>query len=94
MDPERITQKEYPSFGECIYCGARAGDVELTDEHIVPFSLGGNATIIDGSCRRCAKETAEIEQEIGRRVLWDFRTHTGEQTRRPKERPKVLPFTV
>ena len=73
---------------------ARAGDVELTDEHIVPFSLGGNATIIDGSCKRCAKETAEIEQEIGRRVLWDFRTHIGEQTRRPKERPKALPFTV
>ncbi len=93
-EPERIDRKEYPSFGECLYCGAHAGDVELTDEHIVPFSLGGNAVILDGSCKTCAKETTKIENEVGRKVWWDFRTNIGEQTRRPKERPKVGPFTV
>ncbi|MFZ1093435.1 MAG: HNH endonuclease [Xanthobacteraceae bacterium] len=43
MAIERIDRKEYPSFDVCIYCGASGDDVELTDEHIVPFSLGGNA---------------------------------------------------
>ena len=93
-EPERIDRKEYPSFGECIYCGAKAGEVELTDEHIVPFSLGGNAVILRGSCKACAKETTKIENEVGRKVLWDFRTKIGEQTRRPKDRPKAGSFTV
>ena len=93
MAVERIDRKEYASFGECIYCGKKADDVKLTDEHIVPFSLGGNAVILDGSCKACAAETSKIENEIGRKVLWDFRTHTKGQTRRPKERPSELPFT-
>jgi hypothetical protein len=92
METERIERKEYPSFGECIYCGAKAGDVELTDEHIIPFSLGGNAVILDASCKPCAKETGRIEQVIGRNALWEMRSHIGEQTRRPSERPKTLKF--
>jgi hypothetical protein len=94
LEPERLDRKEYPSFGECIYCGARAGDVELTDEHVVPYALGGNVVILDGSCKACAAETTKIENELGRKVLWDFRTHMGEQTRRPKQRPKTGSFVV
>jgi hypothetical protein len=93
MPIERIDRKEYPSFGECIYCGASANDVELTDEHIVAFSLGGNAVILDGSCKVCAAETTKIENEVGRKVLWDFRAHVNAPTRRKKERPTELPFT-
>jgi hypothetical protein len=93
MAIERIERKEYPSFGECIYCGAKADEVELTDEHIVPFSLGGNAVILDGSCKVCAAETTRIENEVGRKVLLDFRTHANVQTRRKKRRPTELPFT-
>ncbi len=89
---ERIDRREYPSFGECIYCGSHASETELTDEHIIPFSLGGNAVIVEGSCRVCAAETSKIENEIGRQLFWDFRTHTKSQTRRAKERPKDLPF--
>jgi hypothetical protein len=92
MAVERIELREYASFGECIYCGKKADEVELTDENIVPFSLGGNALILDGSCKTCARETTKIENEIGRKVYWDFRTHTKAQTRRPKERPTELPF--
>jgi HNH endonuclease len=93
MAIERIDRKEYPSFGVCIYCGASGDDVELTDEHIVPYSLGGNAVILNGSCKRCASETTKIENELGRRVYWDFRTHVNAPTRRKKERPTELPFT-
>lgn len=91
---EHIDRKEYPSFGECIYCGALATEVELTDEHIIPYSLGGDAVILRGSCKTCAAETARIENELGRKVYWDLRTHAKIRTRRPKERPTELPFTV
>lgn len=93
MATERIERKEYPSFGLCIYCGASGHDVELTDEHVIPFSLGGNAIILDGSCKVCASETTKLENELGRKVFWDFRTHINSPTRRKKERPKELPFT-
>ncbi len=43
MQPEFIERKKYPSFGECIYCRKKPPDVVLNDEHIVPFSLNGNA---------------------------------------------------
>jgi 5-methylcytosine-specific restriction endonuclease McrA len=75
MVTERIDRKEYPSFGECIYCGALANETKLTDEHIIPFSLGGKAVILNGSCMVCAAETAKIESELGRKAFWDFRTH-------------------
>ncbi len=89
----RINRMEIPSFGECIYCGARADDVELTDEHIIPLSLGGNAVILDGSCEACARETSKLENEIAHKVLWEFRAHVKAPTRRKKKRPTELPFT-
>ena len=94
VEPDRITRKEYPTYGECIYCGARAGDVDLTDEHIVPYSLGGNAFIRDGSCKACAAETTKCERELAKVVLGDFRNSIGEQTRRPKKRAKVGSFVA
>ena len=51
LEPDRIDRRIYPSFGECIYCGAKAGDVKLTDEHVMPFALGGNV-VITGPIRR------------------------------------------
>ena len=49
--------------------------------------------IRNGSCKVCAAETTKIENEVGRKLLLDFRTHTKSQTRRPKQRPTELPFT-
>jgi hypothetical protein len=92
MRPELIGRKEYPSFGECIYCGAKASEVELTDEHIIPHSLGANAVILDGSCKTCAKITCNIEGVMGRKAFGDFRTHIGEQTYHPKQRVKTFKF--
>ena len=88
MAVERIERKEYPSFGKCIYCGALASDAELTDEHIVPFSLVGNAVILKGSCKKCAAETAKIEHELGRKVFWDFRAHVNARTSTKKSADK------
>ena len=94
MVVEYFERRKIPSFGECIYCGTSADEVELTNEHVIPFSLGGNVEIVDGSCRSCAAETAKAEEHVGRKVLWDFRIHTNAQTRRPKDRPSALPLRV
>lgn len=94
MPIERFEREQFAGFGECIYCGASGNDTELTDEHVVALSLGGNVEILDASCKQCAKETSKCEQEISRNALYDFRTHTNIQTRRPKKRPRELPFSV
>ena len=94
LEPDLIDRRIYPSFGECIYCGAKAADVKLTDEHVVPFALGGNAVITDGSCQPCAVETSKVERELCKAVLGDFRNSVGEQTRRPKDRPTTGSFVA
>jgi len=94
MTAQYLERHTFPSPGECIYCGARAGEVELTNEHIIPFSLGGNVEIANASCKACAKITSDLEFHVGRKVLWDYRVHAGIQTRRPKERPHSLPARI
>ena len=91
---EYLERQKFPSPGECIYCGARADDVELTDEHIIPFSLGGNVEILKASCKPCAAITSDLELHLGRKVLWDHRVHAKMPTRRPKDRPETLSARV
>lgn len=52
-------KRTYPPVGRCIYCGTKEGD--LTDEHIVPFALGGNMILPKASCIPCQRI---INQEI------------------------------
>src|SRR5262249_28159781 len=92
MEIDLINRERYDSFGECIYCRAKASDTKLTDEHVVPYSLGGNAYIRDGSCLDCAEETKKIEAVLGRKTYWEMRVQIGEQTRRKKERPATFKF--
>jgi hypothetical protein len=89
-----LERHKFTSPGECIYCGARGDEVELTDEHIIPFSLGGNAEILKASCKSCATITSELELHLGRQVLWDHRVHAKLPTRRPEGRPDTLPTRV
>lgn len=84
----------YSSFGRCIYCRAKGEGTRLNDEHLIPLSLGGTAVIAEASCDACADETSKCELELGRKVFYHFRAHIGEKTRRPRERPKELPFTI
>ena len=44
MSEKDIQDEVFASFGECIYCGSTE---ELTDEHIVPLSLGRVDKMID-----------------------------------------------
>jgi hypothetical protein len=92
VEPDRIICKAYPTYGECIYCGPWAGDLDLTDEHIVPCSMGGNAPIRDGNRKASAEESTKCGGELAKVAMGDFRNSLGEQTRQPKKRAKIGSF--
>jgi len=91
---EFVEHKKYPPIGVCIYCGGDGGAAGLSSEHIVPFSVGGNAEILKASCSTCATITSRLERHLARNIFWETRIHTNTQTRRPSERPNVLPARV
>jgi HNH endonuclease len=78
--PSRI-----PSKGKCIYCGKT--ETELTDEHFLPLSLGGQHVIDDASCLQCANITKKFEQDVAREMWGDARISYDAPSRRKKERP-------
>ena len=78
----------FPAKNYCIYCGS--GNVPLTDEHIVPYSLGGSHVIRKASCHQCCKITSKIELKIARGLWGQPRSSYGAPTRRKKERSKYV----
>jgi hypothetical protein len=89
----RITgpYKRYPSYGSCIYCGSTK---ELSDEHIIPFFLGGNVVLPDASCGSCAKITSKFERICANSMTHPLRARMNLQTRRRKKRPKEFTIPV
>jgi hypothetical protein len=85
----------YPDVGLCFYGGATN---DLTDEHIIPFSLGGTLILPKSSCNTkivgCNAKTTKFEGVIARQVFGKFRARFGVQTRRPKERPTHFEFST
>jgi HNH endonuclease len=57
----------YPAKNYCIYCGAVG--IRLTDEHIIPLSLGGAHVLKKASCDSCSKITSKFELKVAR-GLW------------------------
>lgn len=76
----------YPSKGACIYCGK--SNILLTDEHIVPFFIGGKNIMRKASCVMCADITKKFEQDVARKLWGDARASYNAPTRRKKERVK------
>src|SRR6516165_9114063 len=72
------------SRGACIYCGARG--VMLTDEHVIPLSLGGQHILDGASCRPCADFTTKFERDVARDMWGDARNSYKVASRRKKER--------
>jgi hypothetical protein len=85
-----IKNPKYSPVGVCIYCGTREG--RLTDEHIIPFGLGGTWILPKASCLACAKVTAQVEQFCQRPMLGKLRIRLALPTRRPKDRREKLPL--
>lgn len=73
-----------PTRGFCVYCGA--SDVRLTDEHVVPLSLGGKHILEKASCDRCANITKKFEQDVARELWGDARKSYDAPSRRKKQR--------
>ena len=65
----------------CIYCGTSLG---LTNEHVLPYALAGNALILyQASCLRCAEViNRDIEGPLLGGTLKNFRTKHKFPTRR------------
>lgn len=74
----------------CIYCGAT--QTILTDEHIVPYSLGGKHVLRKASCLRCADMTKKFEQKVARDLWGDARTAFNGPTRRKRQRNNEITY--
>lgn len=83
---------KFKPVNACIYCGATGRDIKLTDEHVVPLSLGGTYILPKASCRKCAEPIKKLEGYAGRQIFQDVRIEHGFPTRRPQERPTHLPL--
>ena len=71
----------------CIYCGAEEG---LTDEHVVPYSLGGTWELKRASCTSCQKITSQLERKVSRGDFLALRTVGKFPSYHPKNRPSEL----
>ena len=76
------------SKGACIYCGTT--NTALTDEHVVPYSLGGSHVLRKASCGRCANITKKFEQKVARDLWGDARIAFDAPSRRKRQRKKRL----
>lgn len=83
----------YPDFGRCLYCPSTEG---LTDEHIIPVSLGGKRILPSASCPACQKHTTRFEAIVAREMYGMLRLRLGIQgsRKRRKQRPTNWPVSV
>jgi hypothetical protein len=85
----------YPGAGTCIYCGATrySDDREhLGNEHIVPLALGGDWILPRAACGACEGKLNSYEQYCHKLTFGTLRYQLELPTRRPKDRPEVLPL--
>lgn len=78
--------------GTCIYCGSEGGPDGLRDEHAVPYSLGGNAALLEASCRDCERITSYLDGYLANATYKYLRVHSDVQSR--SGHPDLLPTHV
>lgn len=79
--------RTYAQVGICIYCGSTAA---LSDEHIIPFGLGGRFVLRDSSCQTCSAKTSRLERTCLRAMYGPLRLLYGLPSRRKRGRPETL----
>ena len=85
--------KKYLPANICIYCGEN--DIRLlTEEHIIPYSLGGFLKLPKSSCRKCASITRGITETISRTMYGHVRIRLNAPTRNKNQRPKHLKLNL
>jgi HNH endonuclease len=86
-----MQEHEYPSFGRCVFCLQTFAQEDLTDEHIIPYSLNGRLVIRKGSCVPCAQRSnQEYENPTLQSALLAARS-IMELNRRKKKDIKRMP---
>lgn len=73
-------QKRLAGLGVCIYCNSSES---LSDEHVLPYAMGGQIVLRKASCPKCARVTGQLEQRLLRGHWWPYRKRLGLQTRNP-----------
>lgn len=88
-DIDRSPARRISSPEKCIYC--RATGVNLNEEHVIPYAIGKNATILEAACcDDCQKIIQPYEQEVLRKQFGVFRAMVEAPTRNKKDRPKTI----
>lgn len=78
-------------IGKCIYCESCS---DLSDEHVIPYGLGGSIILGKASCKRCAHETMRIEDRLLRKHWWPHRQILGLQSRTPATDVRDVPISL
>lgn len=87
-----LSTNRFVPAGRCIYCGAT--NVTLSDEHIIPYSLGGQLVLPQASCCKCANITSKFESSVARHAVIKLRVSHNLPTRRRNARPKTFEVIV
>jgi hypothetical protein len=88
-DIDDTPARRLQSCGKCIYCGATG--VALNEEHVIPYAIAKNATILEGACcETCQQIIQRYEQEVLKKQLGVFRAMVEAPTRNKKDRPKSI----
>ena len=93
MKSENVAGKKVPvkGGGVCIYCGWD-GDGKLHDEHVVPYSLGGNTQLLGASCSDCEGITSYLDGYLANAIFGHLRVHINLQSR--SGHADTLPATI
>jgi len=83
-------EEKFGPLNRCIYCDKETRPDALTDEHIIPLSLGGHRVLEKASCRYCADHTGAVNGHCAGTIFRALRVHHEAPTRRPRDRPKTL----
>ena len=75
----------------CIFCGSKQ---ELTDEHVVPYSIAGPWVYRKATCRVCQDKFKPFESRILKRFLGPMRDKLEAPSRTPKTQPPSHTITL
>jgi HNH endonuclease len=78
-------------IGSCIYCGSES---TLSDEHVIPFGLGGNIILEKASCKMCADITSNLELKLLRGHWWPYRLFLGHKSRGKNVKIPNIPIKI
>lgn len=78
--------KTYRSVGRCIYCGS--DEPPLSDEHIIPFGIGGRLLLPNASCETCRNATSKTETKFQNLMIGPFRSSMRFPKRNGKGKPR------